>query len=139
MNERLLVPIDDSDPARAALEEATELFDPGEIVLLHVLEMDEVTYGAAGAAAEGIREEREEEARALFDDARRTLGDDVAVETVLETGDPSSVIVDVADSKNVDHVVMGSHGRSGLSGILVGSVAKNVIGNSPVSVTISRP
>ncbi|AGB39319.1 universal stress protein [Natronococcus occultus] len=139
MNERLLVPINDSDPARAALEDATELFDPGEIVLLHVLEMDELTHGAAGAAAGSLRDEREEEAEELFEDARQRIGDEVSVETILKTGQPSTVIVEAADSGDIDHIVMGSHGRSGISGLLVGSVAKNVIESSPVSVTISRP
>lgn len=139
MNERLLVPIDDSDPAQAALEDATELFDPGEIVLLHVLEMNELTHGASGAAAGSLRDEREEEANELFEDARRRIDDDVAVETVLETGEAATVIVEAVESTGADHIVMGSHGRSGLSGILIGSVAENVIENSPVSVTISRP
>lgn len=140
MNERLLVPIDDSDPAKAALREAVELFDPRQIVLLHVLEMDEITHGASGAAAGDLRDAREEEANELFDDARRTIEDgDVSIETMLETGEPSSVIVDVVESNDIDHIVMGSHGRSGLSEILVGSVAENVIESSPVSVTISRP
>jgi nucleotide-binding universal stress UspA family protein len=139
MDERLLVPIDDSDPSRAALEEATELFDPREIVLLHVLEMDEITHGAAGAAASDLQETREEEAEELFEDARRTIDDRVSVETVIETGDPSTVIVEAAESNEIDHIVMGSHGRSGFSGILVGSVAENVVEGAPVSVTVSRP
>jgi nucleotide-binding universal stress UspA family protein len=140
MDERLLVPIDDSEPSRAAIEEAITLFDPREIILLHVVELDAMTHGAAGAAAEGLHEERENQAQELFDDARRSIeGTGVAVETVVETGDPSSVIVDAVESSNADHIVMGSHGRSGLSGVLVGSVAKNVIEHSPVSVTISRP
>jgi nucleotide-binding universal stress UspA family protein len=49
------------------------------------------------------------------------------------------VIVDAAESTDADHIVMGSHGRSGLSGALIGSVAESVVQSAPVSVTVSRP
>lgn len=140
MNERILVPLDDSEPAHTALEEALELFEPGEIVVLHVLELDEVTHGAGSAVTNDLAEAREEEAEEMFDRAQRKADEyGVSLDRVVETGDPAEVIVEIAETADVDHIVMGSHGRSGLSHILVGSVAQDVVQNSPVSVTISRP
>ena len=53
-------------------------------------------------------------------------------------GQPSDVIVEYAEEEGIDHVVMGSHGRSGLSKIVVGSVAESVIRDSQATVTIAR-
>ncbi len=53
-------------------------------------------------------------------------------------GDPASEIVAFADSEGFDHVVLGSHGRDGLSRLLLGSVAETVVRRSPTSVTVVR-
>jgi len=53
-------------------------------------------------------------------------------------GQPSDVIVEYAEANGIDHVVMGSHGRSGLSKVVVGSVAEGVIRDSQATVTIAR-
>jgi nucleotide-binding universal stress UspA family protein len=48
------------------------------------------------------------------------------------------VIVTYADENDVDHVVLGSHGRKGLTRVLLGSVAEAVVRRSPVPVTVVR-
>jgi nucleotide-binding universal stress UspA family protein len=53
-------------------------------------------------------------------------------------GRPAREIVDYADENDIDHVVMGSHGRSGVSRIVLGSVAENVVRKSSVPVTVAR-
>ena len=140
MNERILVPIDDSEPARTALTEALEMFGSKEIVVLHVIELEHLSQGVAGVAAEELEETRQEQASDLFDEAQ-SIADDygVSLERVVGKGDAAEAIVEAADARDVDHIVMGSHGRSGLSRLLVGSVAEAVIREAPVSVTISRP
>lgn len=140
MNERILVPLDESAPAQNALEEALQMFESKEIVVLHVIDTNDFSHGAEGAAAEGLLESREEEAEELFERAQATANEyGASLETVIETGQTASAIVDTAETSDVDHIVMGSHGRSGISRIVVGSVAEQVIRESPVSVTISRP
>lgn len=140
VNDRILVPIDDSEPAKGALEEALEIFGQREFVVLHVIELEDLSHGIAGVAAEELEEAQEAQASELFDEVRDVAGDyGASIETVTGKGDAAEAIVAAADSYDVDHVVMGSHGRSGLSRIIVGSVAEQVIRESPVSVTISRP
>lgn len=140
MNERILVPLDDSDPARTALEEALETFGSKEIVVIHVIDTDDFSHGAEGAAAGGLFETRKEEAEELFEEAELMADEyDVSLETALETGQAADQIVTYAETNDIDHIVMGSHGRSGISRILVGSVAESIIREAPVSVTISRP
>ncbi len=55
-------------------------------------------------------------------------------------GDPREVIVDVARAEGADLVVVGSHGRTGLAKLVLGSVAAHVVGHAPCSVmVIKRP
>ncbi|WP_412781655.1 universal stress protein, partial [Aeromonas diversa] len=61
-----------------------------------------------------------------------------AVRTVIEHGDPSRMIISYTETHDVDRIVLGSHGRSGLSRVLLGSVAETVARRSPVPVTIVR-
>ncbi|WP_255169440.1 universal stress protein [Natrononativus amylolyticus] len=139
MGDRILVPIDDSEPAREALTEALELFATEQIVVLHVLDTNESSHGIEGGAADGWYEAKKEEAEELFEDAQAVADEyDAPLETAIESGRPDRTIVDYATEHGVDHIVMGSHGRSGVSRILVGSVAESVIRNAPVSVTIAR-
>lgn len=140
MDQRILVPLDESEPAATALDRALEQHPDTEITVLCVLELDELAYGGGGAAAaENVEEARREEAEELFETAQeRADAYDVTLSTATETGQPGEVIVGYAEENDIDNIIMGSHGRSGLSGILVGSVAETVIQNSSVTVTIAR-
>jgi universal stress protein A len=58
--------------------------------------------------------------------------------TLLETGDPRSVIEAAAKKLNADLIVMGTHGRRGLRRMLIGSVAESVVRNAPCPVLLVR-
>ena len=62
----------------------------------------------------------------------------VDLQTAIETGRPSRMIVSYAEENDIDHIVIGSHGRTGASRILLGSVAESVTRRSSVPVTIVR-
>ena len=83
-------------------------------------------------AEEERAEGRFEELRALADDHGVTLEG----ETVL--GRPARAIIDYAEDNEVDQIVMGSHGRDGVSRILLGSVAETIVRRSPCPVTVVR-
>lgn len=139
VNDRILVPYDDSEPARKALREALETFGSAEIIVFHVIELDELSQGVAGLAAEELEQTQEAQAAEAFDEAEAIAERyGVTIRRATGKGDAAEAIVEEADEYNVDHVVMGSHGRSGLSRILLGSVAEAVVRDAPVSVTISR-
>ena len=61
-----------------------------------------------------------------------------SAESVLVVGLPVNRILEVAKKREPDLIVMGSHGRTGLKGILLGSKALKVAQLSPVSVTIVK-
>lgn len=139
MSQRVLVPFNESDPATAALEEALEEHPDGEIVALHVIDPGTTGHGMEGAAADDLSGRRHDEARELFADVEeRAERRGVAVTTAIEEGKPAGTIVEYAEENDVDRIVIGSHGRSGVSRILLGSVAENVVKESPVTVTVVR-
>ncbi|MHB9286798.1 universal stress protein [Halobacteriales archaeon Cl-PHB] len=142
MGKRILVPVDDSEHAREACELVCTDFPDAELVLLHVINPAEAGYSAQ-ASLPSFSEEwyQEEKGRAedMFEDIAKTaLECDVSVEEVIEVGKPTSTIVEYAEENDVDHIVMGSHGRSGVSRMLLGSVAETVVRRSPVPVTVTR-
>ncbi|MFB6266779.1 MAG: universal stress protein [Halodesulfurarchaeum sp.] len=136
----ILVPMDRGEQSTRALEYALEAFGEESLVLLHVIDPIEAGYSAT-ATVPGYTEEwydqAKESAQDLFAEARELAGD-VELETATEVGRPSRAIVEYAEEHDVDHIVMGSHGRSGVTRILLGSVAEAVVRRSPVPVTIVR-
>ena len=126
MTRRVLVALDGSERAREALGYALSEFEDAEIVALpgH----SEEWYRSAKADAEALLADAQERADAAG----------VPLRTRIEHGRPVSCIVGYAEEQDVDHVVVGSHSRSGVSRILLGSVAEGVVRRSPVAVTVVR-
>ena len=146
MSRRVLVPLDRSDHSTKALDHALAVHDDATLVLVNVV--DPSRWISAGDE-EGIEafysKELEESAREasedlLADAAERVREAGVDVETVRLVGRPAREILDYLDdeSVDVDQVVMGSHGRTGLGRMLMGSVAETVTRRSPVPVTVVR-
>ena len=136
----VLVPMDESPLARAALGEALELFPESEVTVLHVIDYVEQQYGVRMIIPQDELEQRaRNQAETLFERAREIAADhDARVETETRVGNPRRVIVDYVESEDVDIVVMGSHGRSTVSKLFLGSVAEGVLRQAPVPVTIVR-
>jgi nucleotide-binding universal stress UspA family protein len=136
----VLVPYDGSDPAQAAVEEAVSVYDD-EIVLLRVLELSSGSIAAGiDLIQERIKEEREERAHELSDELEDLI-EAADVEFTIETtvGQPARTIVEwVEEHDDVDRIVIGSHGRQGVTRVLLGNVAEKVVRRSPVTVTVVR-
>lgn len=142
MPDRILVAFDESLQATAALHRALETYPEAEIYVLHVNDPREWIHGDAmgsGYYSEAAFERSQETADALLAEAEEIADEhDATVTTATRTGRAATGIVDYAAEQDVDHIVLGSHGRTGLSRFLLGSVAETVARRSPVSVTIVR-
>lgn len=142
MTTRVLLPVDDTEHARRACELALELFSGGTFVLLHVINPSDAGYSSEAAmptVSNGWYDKQKEGAEALFDDLEAHIadhGEGVTVERCIELGQPPQTIVNYIEESDIDHVVMGSHGRRGVSRLLLGSVAETVVRHSPVPVTV---
>ena len=135
----ILVPIDDSDPSREALELAYADHPDAGFLVLHVLDPQRSVLAGGLGNIDAAIEGNQEDAEALLADAQR-LGEErgVDVETELAFGRPARVIVEYAGLEEVEQVVIGSHGRTGAARVLLGSVAETVVRRSPVPVTVAR-
>jgi nucleotide-binding universal stress UspA family protein len=142
MAKRLLVPVDGSDPADAALEFALEEYPDADITVLSVIDPTDVGYGSIEAAPstfEHLQKSAEERTQKVLDDAESRAADHdmtVTAETVI--GMPSRAIVEWVENNDIDGIVIGSHGRQGVTRVLLGSVAESVVRRSPVPVTVVR-
>jgi len=131
----ILHPTDFSVDSEAALKVARWLArDRGaRLIILHVAALDVVLEGTATAEVDP-RFYRD----ALDDLRRKVSGPDLKqpVETVLTRGFAPEGIVDTANDVGCDLIVMGTHGRTGLTRLLMGSVAENVLprANCPVLI-----
>jgi len=142
MTKRLLVPVDGSDPADAALEFALEEYPDADITALSVIDPTDVGYGSAEAAPstfEHLQQSAEERTEAVLE-AAREMASEQGIELTTETviGMPSRAIVEFAENNELDGIVIGSHGREGVTRVLLGSVAESVVRRSPVPVTVVR-
>ncbi|MXV64077.1 universal stress protein [Natronorubrum sp. JWXQ-INN-674] len=136
----VLVPIDDSDPARDAVEHAVTTFPDATITALHVINPSMSMYrGDMAYNYERFIEIEQEKTDALFETAQ-TIADDheITLETETIVGAPVRGIVDFAEEHDVDQIVLGSHGRSGVSRVLLGSVAEQVVRRATMPVTVVR-
>jgi nucleotide-binding universal stress UspA family protein len=142
MGERVLVPVDGSEHAAHATGVAMDLFPDATMILLHVINPAEAGYSAQASIpsfSEEWYEQQQTAAEELFDELEGGAVDEgVDVERVTEVGNPTRVIVEFAEDEAVDHIVMGSHGRKGVTRVLLGSVAETVVRRSPVPVTVTR-
>jgi len=136
---RILVPIDFSPYSDAALALATSLARDGDgtLVLAHV---EVIPLSAAGGEfMYAIPEPPTEE---LLDKLEHVVPPDshIPVERRLLAGDPADAIIRLAESENIDLIVMGTHGRRGLRRLLMGSVAEAVVRAAPCPVlTVKQP
>ncbi len=140
--QHMLVPIDFSATADRALEYAIALGQQLQtrLTLLHVLDMtpmtmDEMTVGVVAT----YLEEQEIEAQHLLQASlERVQRAGLQGDSLLVQGTPTQTIVDTAGEQGVDLILMGTHGRTGLAHVFLGSVAEHVVRQAPCPVLVVR-
>lgn len=141
--DHILVAFDGSDQSQDALKYALETYPSAEITVLYVVyPPEEITGPATSSTPTAIldwSERIEEHTSDVFDRATEASTDsNRSISTEHRKGDPIQEIIEFADQSDVDHIVMGSHGRDGLERLLIGSVAETVVRRAPTSVTVVR-
>lgn len=138
----VLLPFDGSQPAHEAVQYAIKEHAGKELVLLRVVEVaGGSTSAGINIAQEKLKKLRKEAQSDIPDDVLDQL-DEAGIEFEVEIvfGDPAREIVEYAETaeNDVELILIGSHGRSGVSRVLLGSVAETVVRRSPVPVTVVR-
>jgi nucleotide-binding universal stress UspA family protein len=142
---KILVPTDFSEPSDLALEYARALAEQfgASLHLLHVLEdpfaagawSGEVYVADAPQLRASLRLEASRRLEGALPPADRAR---LNVTTQVMAGSPAPAIRDVADDGGFDLIVMGTHGRSGMAHLLLGSVAEKLVRTAPCAVLTIR-
>jgi nucleotide-binding universal stress UspA family protein len=136
----ILFPTDFSERAKNAFHMASALARDhrAALTVLHVREMPALPFGEFGAVPPVDLPTREEliEKLSQFEPEDESIN----VEFVIADGEPGEEIVRLAQERHCDLIVMGTHGRTGLSRLLMGSVAERVVRKAPCPVlTLKAP
>lgn len=138
MYRRILIPTDGSEGSLAALEHAIDLAKTYDAAL-HTLYVIQTDVGP-DAGMVGVFEAFQEAGEEAIDEVVE-LAEAAGVETTqasLAQGSAHRAIIDYIDDHDIDLVVMGTHGRTGLDRYLLGSVTEKVVRTSEAPVLTVR-
>lgn len=138
--EDVLIPTDGSDAVQRAIDEAIALAGLSDATL-HALSVVDIDDYALVPDAEVVTIEETLEAaadRAVDDVRERGEAADLEVRTAVRRGTPHEEILEYAADRDVDLIVMGTHGRSNLDRVLLGSVTETVVRNADRPVLVKR-
>jgi nucleotide-binding universal stress UspA family protein len=134
----IVVPIDFEKASEKALATAKDLASKlgGEVVLVHVYQLPVYTYpGLEPTLLPGFHTEVAAAAKRAVEQAAGQAG---VARAVLREGDPAAEILAAAEELGASMIVMGTHGRTGIAHLFLGSVAEKVIQKSPIPVLTVR-
>jgi len=138
---RIVIATDFAESAERALDYAVELarMQGAELILLHVFAVLPAYPEMASAQLAAIFEEQrrwvEDE---LEQRAQRARATGVLMRPLVRTGSPAAMIAQTAQEEGADMVVVGTHGRSGLDRLMLGSVAERTVRIAPCPVLVVK-
>ena len=143
----ILAAIDMSEVSSRALDEAIWMTHRAgaQLHILHVIESSDIPSDllntkVAGSAHGSLRESIEAEVRRQFDEfLAGRVGDAVNCERHLSWGSPWQEAVNLANQLRTDLIVLGTVGRSGIQGLLLGNTAENILTHSACDVLTVKP
>lgn len=142
---RILVPLDFSPPSLKALDYAADFAKPlgADLYVLFVIEpiyyaVPDLAGAAAGSVGGLLDEQRKSAKQQLERLQARYARKNVALRTLQQTGTPYQAICDAAKTLKADLIVMSTHGRTGVSHMLMGSVAERVVRTAACPVLTIR-
>jgi nucleotide-binding universal stress UspA family protein len=146
MYDNILVPTDGSDTAESAVDHAIDIAEKYDATVhaLYVVDIDATNYSLGTEQIDRIRRgdiDEMTEVKAEADEATgyvvdRAAEHGLAVEEHVTAGQPARAIRKFVEDSEIDLVVMGSHGRSGLSRVVLGSVAEKVLRRTRLPVLV---
>jgi universal stress protein A len=142
-SQKFLIPIDFSEFANQALDYAIALATKlqARLTLLHVIHAMPLGVAEMGASLpySYLQELEADIAQSMGEYLTRVQEAGLEGEIMIVHGVPFEEIVNTAAANQIDLIIMGTHGRSGLQHVLLGSVAEKVVRLAPCPVLVSRP
>jgi nucleotide-binding universal stress UspA family protein len=139
MYEDILLPTDGGAGMDAVIDHATGLAAEHDATVhgLYVADTASLRDVPMEASMEGVSQALTQEGQTALEQIERRA-DEATIETDLVEGSPARQITSYAEEHPCDLIVMGTHGRSGMDRILLGSVAERVVRSAPVPVMTVR-
>lgn len=136
----ILVATDFSESARQALQAALHLFPEARITLFHAFQVPFEGFISRDANMQEMRDVAAAELEAFLTHVQGPPGWRDRITTMLEYGQAGALIRDYVQTRGIPLVVLGTQGRSGLAGFLVGSTAKRLLASLPCdTMTLREP
>jgi nucleotide-binding universal stress UspA family protein len=130
---KIIAPTDFSDLSARGVRYAWQMAkDNGaELIILNVMLLDE-----ANTVDKRQMERHRERLDTFVADKLADLGTDVKIRKTVDAGEAYGAILDCADTEQADLIVMSSHGRTGLSRMLIGSVTDKILRGASCPVLV---
>ncbi|UCD45472.1 MAG: universal stress protein [Candidatus Bathyarchaeota archaeon] len=153
MYEKILVPLDGSEPSNHALEHALSIAEKykSKVTLLAVVPrvvlpvFPDEGFGTAPVTAAKDMARYQDKMKEIYEnvlkDAREEVSKEhpgIELETVLKEGRPSATIVETAEEGEIDLIVMGSRGVGGITGWILGSTSRRVVDSCTKPILIVK-
>lgn len=141
MYKKILVTLDGSPLAEKVLPHARQIAQKfgAELILLHVVRWPPISKSLEASQITEDQELAAREAESYLESVQEGLtAAGVTVRYAIVKGQPAAEIVDYAELEKVDLIAMSTHGRSGLSRWVLGSVAERVLRAAPCPVLLIR-
>ena len=133
----ILVALDNSDTSKVGLDKAINIAKLSGAKITGVNTV--VVYPTLVSTVTNYRDYLTKEAEKLLDSSKEYCEkQEVQFTSEVLQGSPASVIAEFAEKQNVDLVVIGSRGHSGITGAILGSVANSLVNKSKVSVLVVK-
>lgn len=141
---KILIALDDSTQSERALDFVTRVRWPAgsRVIVVSVFQPEAGALAGShdhGAFPTDLIEAQRQRTHGIVSNAERILREaGLSVEGRIVEGDPRHALVESACGEHVDLVVMGSHGRTGVAKLMLGSVSSHLVTHSPCSVLVVK-
>jgi nucleotide-binding universal stress UspA family protein len=140
---KILIGIDDSPHSEAALKWVRDMRWPANARVVVHSSAGFPAYALVEAGGAHVYERIQQDQMKIHEDLVRRAehelrGSGLTVTGRVELGDPREGLIRAAETERADLVVVGSHGRTGLPKLLLGSVASYVVTHAPCSVVVVK-
>ena len=138
MIKNILVPVDGSEGADRAIEKAVMLAEicGAKLNFLYVANINQLAINAV--LSDAILDSVTKAGNVILDRALEIVPAGIAKESFSDTGSPAVVVLDFAETNDIDLIVMGSRGLGVVKGVLLGSVSQYVVEQSKCPVLVVK-
>lgn len=136
--QQIMVAVDFSESSKNAVQTALNFFPTAQITLAHAFHVAYSAWLKSDGVSDEMRDEAQQQMDAFMADLELTDTDKARISSAVLEGNLHQSIYDMLLAKNMDLLVLGTHGRSGFTQATIGSRASEMLGWAPTDVLMVR-